>query len=347
MRALDTRSLAGRPSAFQLIFNTVPAPGAPARGSCPAFHRLPGHRSGFPARRHLRGRELPAGCRLLHALPPLDGYCCSAARAIHDTVLTICRRIHIMTAPIRIGFALTGCSAPLRARDGCHPDACAAGLRVTRRSLSFHAAQLDTRFGRRRHVARQFFVPDRPPADRYHPGRGADRPQRPVRQYWSWRPARATRFCAARATACNDTPVVMAVKALSAQGDKPVVRHPPTTGLQRSQIRAAQPPLLLLCPFCQDAPRNAKPRSLVADMERIPIPSRLRRRGANSSLCCSVHLRGKRKTIRNGWSFSLSAVKAQLRKQIHKLQRRQSPRPHPCCPLWYPHARWPAQGSRS
>lgn len=97
MRALDTRSLAGRLSAFQLIFNTVPAPvlGAAELSSLSTgclvidLASLPG---GISA-----DAKQPAGCRLLHALS-LPGRVAplSAARAIHDTVLTILQEESIL-----------------------------------------------------------------------------------------------------------------------------------------------------------------------------------------------------------------------------------------------------------
>ena len=97
MRALDTRSLAGRLSAFQLMFNTVPAPvlGAAELSSLSTgclvidLASLPG---GISA-----DAKLPAGCRLLHALS-LPGRVAplSAARAIHDTVLTILQEESIL-----------------------------------------------------------------------------------------------------------------------------------------------------------------------------------------------------------------------------------------------------------
>ena len=97
MRALDTRSLAGRLSAFQLIFNTVPAPvlGSAELSSLSTgclvidLASLPG---GISA-----DAKLPAGCRLLHALS-LPGRVAplSAARAIHDTVLTILQEESIL-----------------------------------------------------------------------------------------------------------------------------------------------------------------------------------------------------------------------------------------------------------
>ncbi|MDO4270689.1 MAG: NAD(P)-dependent oxidoreductase [Eubacteriales bacterium] len=90
MPTLDTRQLSGRLAPFDLIFNTVPAPvlGAPElAGLTPPclvidLASLPGGVA--------PDAKAPPDCRVLHALS-LPGRVAplSAARAIHDTVLTI------------------------------------------------------------------------------------------------------------------------------------------------------------------------------------------------------------------------------------------------------------------
>lgn len=92
LRSIDTRRLTGQLSGFDIVFNTIPAPilGASelAELSAPCLlidlASLPG---GIAP-----DTPIPPSCRVLHALS-LPGRVAplSAARAIHDMVLTILR----------------------------------------------------------------------------------------------------------------------------------------------------------------------------------------------------------------------------------------------------------------
>jgi len=90
MNAIDTRKLAGHLSGFDLVFNTVPAP---IFGSAELSELTPPciiiDLASMPGGVSPEASP-PAGCQVLHALS-LPGRVAplSAARAIHDTVLTI------------------------------------------------------------------------------------------------------------------------------------------------------------------------------------------------------------------------------------------------------------------
>ena len=174
-----------------------------------------------------------------------------------------------MTAPIRIGFALTGSFCTFARVMDVIQTLVRQGCEVTP-ILSFHAAQLDTRFGdAAMWRGKLFALTGRQPIDTIQ----AAEPIGPKGLFDVLVVAPCTGNTLSKlAHSVTDTPVVMAVKS-HLRGDKPVVLAVSTNdGLSGS---AANIGALLnrryyyFVPFRQDAP-DAKPRSLVADMERIP-----------------------------------------------------------------------------
>lgn len=174
-----------------------------------------------------------------------------------------------MTTPIRIGFALTGSFCTFSRVMKVMQSLVQQGHEVTP-ILSFHAGQLDTRFGTAadwrdtlRHISSQL------PIDTIQ---GAE-PIGPKALFDVLIVAPCTGNTLAKlANGIVDTPVTMAVKS-HLRGERPIVLALSTNdGLSGS---AANIGTLLnrrhyyFVPFRQDAP-SAKPRSLVADMPRIP-----------------------------------------------------------------------------
>ena len=168
-----------------------------------------------------------------------------------------------MNSPLRIGFALTGsfCTfARVMAARGCE---------ITP-ILSFHAAALDTRFGEAAMWRAQLNeLTGHEPIDTVT----AAEPIGPKKMFDILVVAPCTGNTLAKlAHSIIDTPVTMAVKS-HLRGEKPVVLAVSTNdGLSGS---AANLGMLLnrrnyyFVPLRQDAP-IAKPRSLVADMDRLP-----------------------------------------------------------------------------
>ena len=174
-----------------------------------------------------------------------------------------------MTTPIRIGFALTGSFCTFSRVMKVIQSLVQQGFEVTP-ILSFHAGQLDTRFGTAatwRDTLRH--ITDRLPIDTIQ---GAE-PIGPKALFDVLVVAPCTGNTLAKLThGVIDTPVTMAVKS-HLRGDRPVVLALSTNdGLSGS---AANIGTLLnrrqyyFVPFRQDAP-STKPRSLVADMACIP-----------------------------------------------------------------------------
>ncbi len=131
---------AARP-AFQPYFQHRTRAGA-RRGGAPAFPPgLPCDRSCFPARRDFAGcRASGPAARCCTHSPSRAGRAAVAARAIHDTVLHhFAGGGRAMTAPLRIGFALTGSFCTFAKGDGVIRALCGAGLRGHADSF-FHAA---------------------------------------------------------------------------------------------------------------------------------------------------------------------------------------------------------------
>ena len=101
-----------------------------------------------------------------------------------------------MTAPIRIGFALTGSFCTFARVMDVIQTLVRQGCEVTP-ILSFHAAQLDTRFGdAAMWRGKLFALTGRQPIDTIQ----AAEPIGPkaCSTYWSWRPVRATRLPSSR-----------------------------------------------------------------------------------------------------------------------------------------------------
>ena len=165
-----------------------------------------------------------------------------------------------MTSPLRIGFALTGSFCTFGKVMPVIENLTARGCAVTP-LLSYHAATLDTRFGdAAMWRAKLIELTGREPIG-------------PKQLFDVLVVAPCTGNTLAKlAHSIIDTPVTMAVKS-HLRGEKPVVLAVSTNdGLSGS---AANLGMLLgrrhfyFVPLRQDAP-VAKPRSLVADMERIP-----------------------------------------------------------------------------
>ncbi|MDO4270688.1 MAG: dipicolinate synthase subunit B [Eubacteriales bacterium] len=174
-----------------------------------------------------------------------------------------------MTTPIRIGFALTGSFCTFSRVMRVIETLVAQGCEVTP-ILSFHAGALDTRFGAAamwREKLRE--TTGRAPIDSIETAE----PVGPKALFDVLAVAPCTGNTLAKlAHSVIDTPVTMAVKS-HLRGEKPVVLAVSTNdGLSGS---AANLGVLLnrrhyyFVPLRQDAPRS-KPRSLVADMERLP-----------------------------------------------------------------------------
>ena len=174
-----------------------------------------------------------------------------------------------MTAPIRVGLALTGSFCTFARVAAVIETMTAQGFAVTP-ILSFHAGALDTRFGgaaewRERLLA----LTGQPPIDTIQ----AAEPIGPKAMFDVLAVVPCTGNTLAKlAHGITDTPVTMAVKS-HLRGEKPIVLAVSTNdGLSGS---AANIGALLnrrhyyFVPFGQDAPET-KPRSLVADMERLP-----------------------------------------------------------------------------
>ena len=228
-----------------------------------------------------------------------------------------------MTAPIRIGFALTGSFCTFARVMDVIQTLVRQGCEVTP-ILSFHAAQLDTRFGdAAMWRGKLFALTGRQPIDTIQ----AAEPIGPKGLFDVLVVAPCTGNTLAKlAHSVTDTPVVMAVKS-HLRGDKPVVLAVSTNdGLSGS---AANIGALLnrryyyFVPFRQDAP-DAKPRSLVADMERIPDTVQAALAGAPTPASAAQSCKRVKKRPSEADGLFFVCGSAQLRKQIHKLQRRQS-----------------------
>lgn len=174
-----------------------------------------------------------------------------------------------MTPPIRIGFALTGSFCTFAAVLPIVETLVSRGCEVTP-ILSTNAATLDTRFGsadmwrsRLRHATGREAIDSIPAAE----------PIGPKKMFDILVVAPCTGNTLAKlAHGITDTPVTMAVKS-HLRGEKPVVLAVSTNDALSGS--AANLGTLLnrkhyyFVPLRQDAP-FAKPRSLVADMDRIP-----------------------------------------------------------------------------
>ena len=174
-----------------------------------------------------------------------------------------------MTTPIRVGLALTGSFCTFSRVAAVIEAMAAQGYAVTP-ILSFHAGALDTRFGRAADWrAKLTALTGAPPIDTIQ----AAEPIGPKAMFDVLAVAPCTGNTLAKlAHGITDTPATMAVKS-HLRCEKPVVLAVSTNdGLSGS---AANIGTLLnrrhyyFVPFGQDAPQ-AKPRSLVADMERLP-----------------------------------------------------------------------------
>ena len=174
-----------------------------------------------------------------------------------------------MNPTLRIGFALTGSFCTFGKVMPVIETLTARGCAVTP-LLSYHAATLDTRFGdAAMWRAKLIELTGREPIDTIT----AAEPIGPKQLFDVLVVAPCTGNTLAKlAHSIIDTPVTMAVKS-HLRGEKPVVLAVSTNdGLSGS---AANLGMLLgrrhfyFVPLRQDAP-VAKPRSLVADMERIP-----------------------------------------------------------------------------
>lgn len=175
-----------------------------------------------------------------------------------------------MTEPIRLGFALTGSFCTF-----ARVLAVLEGLAQTDRFqitpiLSFHAAGMDTRFGTAADVrAKLEALTGRPAIDTIQDAE----PIGPKGLLDVLVIAPCTGNTLAKLThSIIDTPVTMAAKSHLRRGRPVVLAVSTNDGLSGS---AANIGALLnrrhyyFVPFGQDAP-EAKPRSLVADIERIP-----------------------------------------------------------------------------
>lgn len=174
-----------------------------------------------------------------------------------------------MTPPIRIGFALTGSFCTFASVLPIVETLVSRGCEVTP-ILSNNAATLDTRFGsadmwrsRLHHATGREAIDSIPAAE----------PIGPKKMFDILVVAPCTGNTLAKlAHGITDTPVTMAVKS-HLRGEKPVVLAVSTNDALSGS--AANLGTLLnrkhyyFVPLRQDAP-FAKPRSLVADMDRIP-----------------------------------------------------------------------------
>ena len=174
-----------------------------------------------------------------------------------------------MTPPIRIGFALTGSFCTFASVLPIVETLVSRGCEVTP-ILSNNAAALDTRFGsadmwrsRLHHATGREAIDSIPAAE----------PIGPKKMFDILVVAPCTGNTLAKlAHGITDTPVTMAVKS-HLRGEKPVVLAVSTNDALSGS--AANLGTLLnrkhyyFVPLRQDAP-FAKPRSLVADMDRIP-----------------------------------------------------------------------------
>ena len=174
-----------------------------------------------------------------------------------------------MNSPLRIGFALTGSFCTFARVLPVIQTLAARCCEITP-ILSFHAAALDTRFGEAAMWRAQLNeLTGHEPIDTVT----AAEPIGPKKMFDILVVAPCTGNTLAKlAHSIIDTPVTMAVKS-HLRGEKPVVLAVSTNdGLSGS---AANLGLLLnrrnyyFVPLRQDAP-IAKPRSLVADMDRLP-----------------------------------------------------------------------------
>lgn len=174
-----------------------------------------------------------------------------------------------MTAPIRIGFALTGSFCTFARVAKVIETLVDQGWQVTP-ILSFHAGALDTRFGAAAEWrARLEALTGHAPIDTIE----AAEPIGPKAMFDVLAVAPCTGNTLAKlAHGVTDTPVTMAVKS-HLRGDKPVVLAVSTNDALSGS--ASNLGTLLnrrhyyFVPLRQDAPR-AKPRSLVAAMELLP-----------------------------------------------------------------------------
>lgn len=174
-----------------------------------------------------------------------------------------------MTPPIRIGFALTGSFCTFSTVLPVVETLVSRGCEVTP-ILSRHAATLDTRFGAADMWRdRLYEISQREPIDSIV----AAEPIGPKKLFDIMVVAPCTGNTLAKlAHGVTDTTVTMAVKS-HLRGEKPVVLAVSTNDALSGS--AANLGTLLnrkhyfFVPMRQDAP-FAKPRSLVADMERIP-----------------------------------------------------------------------------
>ncbi|MGN1007647.1 MAG: dipicolinate synthase subunit B [Butyricicoccus sp.] len=175
-----------------------------------------------------------------------------------------------MTEPIRLGFALTGSFCTFARVLTVLEGLAQSGRYEITPILSFHAAGMDTRFGTAADVrARLEALTGRPILDTIQ----AAEPIGPKGLLDVLVIAPCTGNTLAKLTySIIDTPVTMAAKSHLRRGRPVVLAVSTNDGLSGS---AANIGTLLnrrhyyFVPFGQDAP-EAKPRSLVADMERIP-----------------------------------------------------------------------------
>lgn len=175
-----------------------------------------------------------------------------------------------MTEPIRLGFALTGSFCTFARVLTVLEGLAQSGHYEITPILSFHAAGMDTRFGTAADVrARLEALTGRPILDTIQ----AAEPIGPKGLLDVLVIAPCTGNTLAKLTySIIDTPVTMAAKSHLRRGRPVVLAVSTNDGLSGS---AANIGTLLnrrhyyFVPFGQDAP-EAKPRSLVADMERIP-----------------------------------------------------------------------------
>ena len=189
-----------------------------------------------------------------------------------------------MTAPIRIGFALTGSFCTFARVMDVIQTLVRQGCEVTP-ILSFHAAQLDTRFGdAAMWRGKLFALTGRQPIDTIQ----AAEPIGPKGLFDVLVVAPCTGNTLAKlAHSVTDTPVVMAVKS-HLRGDKPGCARGihPTTGFPAAQpisARCSTAAIITLSPSARMRP-TPSPARLWRTWSVFRIPSRLRCRGANSSL---------------------------------------------------------------
>lgn len=184
-----------------------------------------------------------------------------------------------MNQPIRLGLALTGSFCTFSRVIAVLEDMLQTGEYEVTPILSTHAATMDTRFGTAKELRdRLLLLTGKPVIDTIQ----AAEPIGPKGLLDVLVVAPCTGNTLAKlAHSITDTPVTMAVKS-HLRCDRPVVLAISTNdGLAGTAVNLGT--LLgrrhyYFVPFGQDAP-TAKPRSLVADMERIPQTVQAARRG--------------------------------------------------------------------